>query len=412
MKAWSRPQIPTLAPDPAMPRVHDSASGVSVEVGRGEGPARMYVCGITPYDATHLGHANTYVAFDLLQRVWLDAGREVIYTQNVTDVDDPLLERAAATGVAWEELAAEQIDLFRTDMEALRVIPPTHYVGAVESIDWVVTMVQRLIEAGLVYQVDDPHYPDWYFASSQVPTFGGVAHLDREQALAVFGERGGDPERPGKRDALDCLVWRLERPGEPAWDSALGRGRPGWHIECSAIAVRTLGEEFDVQGGGSDLLFPHHEMSAAEGTAVTRTPFARVFAHGGMVGYEGEKMSKSRGNLVLVSRLRAAGTDPMAIRLVLLAHHYRADWEYTDADLVAAQERLLAWRGAVADATGFPAGSTIATIRGALRDDLDAPAALAAVDAWVAASAAVDSDDTGAVADMATAIDALLGVRL
>ena len=412
MKAWSRPEIPTLTPDPTLPRVHDSASGTALAVGAGDGPARMYVCGITPYDATHLGHANTYVAFDLLYRIWLDAGREVIYTQNVTDVDDPLLERAEATGVAWQDLAADQIALFRSDMEALRVVPPTHYVGAVESLDWVIAMVQRLIAAGLVYQVDDPEYPDWYFASTQAPTFGEVAHLDRAQALAIFGERGGDPDRPGKRDALDCLVWRLERPGEPAWDSSLGRGRPGWHIECSAIALHTLGEQFDVQGGGSDLVFPHHEMSAAEGTSLSGQPFARAFAHGGMVGYEGEKMSKSRGNLVLVSRLRAAGTDPMAIRLVLLAHHYRADWEYTDADLVAAQERLLAWRGAVADATGFPAGSTIATIRGALRDDLDAPAALAAVDAWVAASAAVDSDDTGAVADMATAIDALLGVRL
>ena len=412
MKAWSRPDVPALPPDPAPPSVHDTRSEAPVEVGTGEGAARLYVCGITPYDATHLGHANTYLAFDLLQRAWLDAGRDVVYTQNVTDVDDPLLERAEATGVKWEDLAEDQIELFRTDMEALRVIPPAHYVGAVESIDWVTEMVQRLIDAGLVYQVDDPEHPDWYFASTQVPSFGEISHLDREAALALFGERGGDPDRPGKRDALDCLVWRLERPGEPAWDSPLGRGRPGWHIECSAIALRTLGEDFDVQGGGSDLVFPHHEMSAAEGTSASGKPFARAYVHAGMVGYQGEKMSKSKGNLVLVSRLRAQGVDPMAIRLVLLAHHYRDDWEYTDADLERALERLAAWRGAINDTTGMPAGETVAAIRAALRDDLDAPSALAAVDAWVAASASIDSDDTDAPGEISRAVDALLGVKL
>ena len=372
----------------------------------------MYVCGITPYDATHLGHANTYVAYDLLYRVLLDLGYRVNYTQNVTDVDDPLLERADATGVDWTDLAAEQVDLFRADMTALRVIPPDAYVGVVESIPLVGELIGRLRAAGYVYRVDDPDHPDWYFECARAVGFGSESGVDVATALALFGERGGDPGRPGKRDPLDCLVWRLARDGEPAWDSPLGRGRPGWHIECTAIALEHLGAHFDVQGGGSDLAFPHHEMCAAQGRTATGEPFAAAYVHGGMVGYEGEKMSKSRGNLVFVSRLREAGVDPMAIRLVLLAHHYRSDWEYTEADLAEAVTRLRRWRSALDEPSAFPAQQTVEEIRRALRRDLDAPAALRAVDAWVAASEAVDGDDTEAPADLARAVDALLGVRL
>lgn len=425
MQAWRRPEIPTIPPSdaalrpvPRRPRVFDTASRTLVEVGPSTisandvERARLYVCGITPYDATHLGHANTYVAFDLLVRQWLDAGLDVTYTQNVTDVDDPLLERATATGVDWVELAASQVELFRTDMTALRVVPPDHYVGAVESIPLVLDLIERLRAGGHVYQVDDPEYPDWYFTCSAVPGFRGVSGTDLGTALALFGERGGDPDRPGKRDALDCLVWRLAREGEPSWPSPLGRGRPGWHIECTAIALEHLGATFDVQGGGSDLVFPHHEMCAAEAVAATGEPFATAYVHAGMVGYEGEKMSKSRGNLVLVSRLREAGVDPMAIRLVLLAHHYRDDWEYTDADLAAAEERLRAWRSIMNDASAFSAQQTIDAMRRALRCDLDAPAALRAVDTWVAACRDVEGDDTDAPGAIAQAVDALLGVRL
>ncbi|HOA89950.1 MAG TPA: cysteine--1-D-myo-inosityl 2-amino-2-deoxy-alpha-D-glucopyranoside ligase [Propioniciclava tarda] len=412
MKAWTRPEVPVLDPSPGRPRVHDTASGQLVTVGPDDGAARLYVCGITPYDATHLGHANTYVTFDLLNRAWRDGGLDVVYTQNVTDVDDPLLERAEATGVAWEDLAADQVQLFRTDMEALNVIPPDHYIGAVESIPLVIDLIGRLQATGLIYAVDDAEYPDLYFACSDAAGFLSESHLDVAAAIALFGERGGDPDRPGKRDPLDCLVWRLARPGEPSWASALGQGRPGWHIECTAIALEHLGEHFDVQGGGSDLIFPHHEMCAAEGTAATGRPFAHAFVHAGMVGYDGEKMSKSKGNLVLVSKLRAAGEDPMAIRLALLAHHYRDDWEYTDADLAAARERLSLWRRAIHSDAGLPASDTIDAIRAALRDDLDAPAALTAVDAWAAASVDIDVDDTDAPRAVALALDALLGVRL
>ena len=324
MHAWPATAVPSLDVTAPAVRVHDSSSGGLVEVTPKSGPARLYVCGITPYDATHMGHAATYVAFDLLNRAWRNAGHGVHYVQNVTDVDDPLLERAHAIGVDWRELALRETDLFRTDMTALGVLPPDDYVGAVESIPLVVEMIERLQQQGAVYDVDG----DLYFDVHSDPDFGAVSGWTREQMLAIFGERGGDPDRAGKRDPLDCLLWQAERPDEPAWDSDLGRGRPGWHIECSAIARRFLGAGIDVQGGGSDLVFPHHEMSASEGqVADPGIRFARAYVHAGMVAYDGEKMSKSKGNLVLVSKLRRQSVDPMAIRMALLQHHYRSDWE-------------------------------------------------------------------------------------
>ena len=297
--------------------MHDTRTGALV-ASTPTDVARLYVCGITPYDATHLGHAATYLAFDLLQRQWLDRGLDVVYTQNVTDVDDPLLERAHDTGEDWAELAERETQLFREDMEALGMLAPRHYVGAVESIDLVVDLVERLGDS--VYPVDD----DLYFDVHADPGFGQVSGLDDDAMLAVFGERGGDPDRPGKKHPLDCLLWQAAREGEPSWESRLGRGRPGWHIECAAIALEHLGTDFDVQGGGSDLVFPHHEMSASEATVATGEPFAQAYVHAGMVALHGEKMSKSKGNLELVSRLREDGHDPMAIRLALLAHHYRS----------------------------------------------------------------------------------------
>lgn len=427
MQAWkavSVPSVPRTDADPGEFMIFDSAARGIVRLGPTGPTARLYVCGITPYDATHMGHANTYLTFDLLIRVWRDHGLDVTYTQNVTDVDDPLLERAEQTGVDWRELAAEQIQLFREDMEALNVIPPTSYVGAVESIDLVIALIQRLQQRGAIYAVDDPDHPDLYFRRKSDVDFGVVGHLEGEQALKVFAEHGGDPARPGKEDPLDCLVWRLERPGEPAWDSPFGRGRPGWHIECTAISLDTLGTDFDVQGGGSDLVFPHHEMCAAEARVATGEPFAKAYVHGGMVGLDGEKMSKSLGNLVLVSQLRAQGVDPMAIRLALLANRYRDDWFWTDELIPTAQRRLAQWREAVRLGAALPAGDVIAEIRAALNNDLDAPAALAAVDAWAGASLDIDSDtdsdtgsdtdsgDTGAPRQVAEAVDALLGVRL
>ncbi|CAA9302865.1 MAG: L-cysteine:1D-myo-inosityl 2-amino-2-deoxy-alpha-D-glucopyranoside ligase MshC [uncultured Friedmanniella sp.] len=414
MQAWRSGPVLQLERTGAVPavRAFDSAAGQLVPVGPASGTARMYVCGITPYDATHIGHANTYVAFDLLNRVWRDAGLAVEYVQNVTDVDDPLIERARDTGVDWADLARDQTQLFREDMEALNVLAPSHYIGAVESIPLVVELVADLQARGLVYAVQDEHAGDLYLDQAQDPAFGSLSHLDEAAALPVFAERGGDPERSAKKGPLDSLVWLLHRDGDPAWPSPFGQGRPGWHVECAAIALQLLGPDFDVQAGGSDLVFPHHEMSASVGRLATGQSFAKAYLHSGMVALEGEKMSKSRGNLVFVSSLRRDGVDPMAVRLALLAHHYRDDWEWTPAVLSEAEDRLARWREAVRSGAGVPADGVLAAVRGALADDLDAPSALAAVDAWAGASTAIDGDDTDAPRLVASACDALLGVRL
>jgi len=462
MESWRQVDVPVLPGSGPAPRLHDTATGELVLAAAGP-VATLYACGITPYDATHIGHAATYTAWDLLVRAWLDAAPEVpdtsgpprrytvIYVQNVTDVDDPLLERANRDGEDWRELARRETQRYREDMEALRVLPPTHLVGAVEALPVIERFSARMADRGALYNVDE----DVYFAKSADPGFGSLSGpgtacgYDPHEMAELAAQRGGDPDRPGKKDPLDVLVWRAERPGEPAWDSRFGRGRPGWHVECAAIATEYLGSTFDVQAGGSDLVFPHHEMSASHARVAlapggvggvvppgaSRAPdvFARVYVHAGMVSYHGEKMSKSLGNLVLVSRLLAEGVDPMAIRMTLLAHHYRSDWEWTDAALGDAQARLARWRAALARAEAaipdaeFPAAwqvtpssaadMVLAGVRARLRDDLDAPGALAVVDHWADALRAEPptritlSDLAGARLVRAT-VDALLGVSL
>jgi L-cysteine:1D-myo-inositol 2-amino-2-deoxy-alpha-D-glucopyranoside ligase len=406
--------VPTLPPSaaPHPLEAFDTAAREVVSIGPKTGTARIYVCGITPYDATHIGHANTYIAFDLLNRVWRDRGLEVNHVQNVTDIDDPLLKRAAEIGIEWTALAEQQTQLFAEDMAALNVLPPRHYVGAVESMALIVDLIEQLQSRQAVYPVDDSEFEDLYFAQASDSEFGSLSHLSENEAIALFAERGGDPDRRGKKAPLDCLVWRHARAGEPSWQSVLGAGRPGWHIECTAIALDRLGDGFDVQAGGSDLIFPHHEMCAAQGRVVTDQPFAQAYLHSGMVGLDGEKMSKSKGNLVFVSALRGSGVDPMAIRLALLGHHYRDDWEWSDELLVSAQGRLSRWREAVRLPAGLNADEVLVQLRAALAQDLDAPAALAAVDAWAGASMAIDSDDAEAPALVARACEALLGVTL
>lgn len=435
------------------PRLHDTATGELVLAAAGP-VATLYACGITPYDATHIGHAATYTAWDLLVRAWLDAVPEVpdvselpesspppryavIYVQNVTDVDDPLLERANRDGEDWRELARRETQRYRQDMEALRVLPPTHLIGAVEALPVIERFSARIADRGALYNVDE----DVYFAKSADPGFGSLSGpgtasgYGPAEMAELAAQRGGDPDRPGKKDPLDVLVWLAERPGEPAWDSRFGPGRPGWHIECAAIATEYLGNTFDVQAGGSDLVFPHHEMSASHArVALAPGAFARVYVHAGMVSYHGEKMSKSLGNLVFVSRLVADGVDPMAIRMALLAHHYRSDWEWTDAVLGDAQARLARWRSALARAEAAvpeavppatapgagPASAAdrvLAGLRARLRDDLDAPGALAVVDRWADALLAepptrITPHDLAGARLVQAAIDALLGISL
>ncbi len=409
MEAWPAPPVPRLPGDARTLRLYDTVTGQEASVEPQSSAARMYVCGITPYDATHLGHAATYLAFDMVQRVWRDAGHEVRYVQNVTDVDDPLLERAAHTGENWMSLAEREIELFRDDMTALRVLPPDEYVGAVESVPELTDAINALLDSGAAYHVGE----DIYFDVEASKQFGYVSHYDRETMLRLFAERGGDPQHGGKRDPLDSLLWRGQRSGEPFWDTTLGRGRPGWHIECSVIALNRLGMGFDVQGGGCDLIFPHHEHSAAHAEALTGIrPFAKYYVHTGMIWLDGEKMSKSRGNLVLVSKLRAAGVDPMALRLALLDGHYREDREWTGGRLPAAENRLARWRAAATLPTAPDPRPMLARLRHALADDLNTARALSAVDDW-ADTALADGRAGGEPPDLARkAVDALLGIAL
>lgn len=416
MISWPAPFIPRIPGRGTTPRLHDTKTRALRELGPAEDVFTMYVCGITPYDATHLGHAATYVTFDLVNRALRDAGHEVRYVQNITDVDDPLFERAERDRIPFRELADREIDRFRDDMTALAVLPPDVFVGVEESVPVIVAQIESLLRSGIAYVLpiegEDGH--DVYLDLAREDHFGVVSGWSREEMLAVFADRGGDPDRVGKRDPLDPLLWRGARAGEPTWDGGtLGAGRPGWHIECTSITLEHLGMPIDLKGGGTDLVFPHHEMSATQAHALRPEPvFARHYAHQAMVGYEGEKMSKSKGNLVFVSALRAEGIDPMAVRLVLLDQHYRTDWEYTPDLLRHAETRLRRWRAAVSVNEAPDAQGLMAAVRSALADDLDAPGALAAMDAWAEDCLAGRGTDPIAPGLVARTLDALLGLRL
>lgn len=411
MRPWPAPPIPRLPGDGQALLLYDTATREVRPTAPGR-TARMYVCGITPYDATHLGHAATYLAFDLVHRLWLDAGHEVAFVENVTDIDDPLLERAQRDGDDWIVLAMRETALFREDMAALRVLPPRDYVGAVESIPAIGQLVDKLLTEDQAYVLDDGT-GDIYQDLSRAPRFGYESGYDEATMLSLSAERGGDPDRAGKRNRLDPVLWRGARAGEPSWDGPRGPGRPGWHIECSAIILDRLGDGIDIQGGGSDLAFPHHEMTALHAETLTGSwPLARHYVHAGMIGLAGEKMSKSRGNLVFVARLRGDGVDPMAIRLALLSGHYREDRAWGPELLSTAQERLAVWRQAVALPTGPATDELLASLRRQLSDDLDTPNALACVDRWARMATHREGTDPDAPSQVSAIVDALLGVRL
>ena len=415
MLSWPAPLLPTLPGTGPVLKVHDTARGEVVATSP-DPTARMYVCGITPYDATHLGHAATYLAFDLVNRVWRDAGHAVHYVQNVTDIDDPLLERADRDREDWIVLGMRETALFREDMTALRVLP-----------------AGGLRRRGRVDPADRRPHRDaarrrawptcWTTApatstttSRRRPASAASPATTRRRCCGFFAERGGDPDRPGKRQPLDPMLWRGARPGEPSWPGPRGAaGRPGWHIECATIALDTIGMGFDVQGGGSDLVFPHHEYSAVHAEALTATkPFARAYVHAAMIGLDGEKMSKSRGNLVFVSKLRGDGVDPMAIRLALLSGHYRTDRAWT-ADLLqrgrGAAGHLAARGGAGRRrARGAAAGR-------AARAAVRRPGQPRARSRWsttgrrAPSPATPDAEERGAARSSCDAVDALLGRR-
>ena len=413
MKSWNEVETPSIDSSISFPALNltNSASGKKESIRRKQ-LYRMYVCGITPYDATHLGHAATYLTFDLINRYLTASGSEVRYVQNITDIDDPLLERANRDGVDWTDLAHQQIDLFRSDMINLRVIPPAHYIGAVDAIPLVTDAIEKLSSKDSIYSVER----DLYFKVHADAQFGQRSHLSQEKMMEIFAERGGDPTRVGKIDPLDCLVWMSQRPNEPGWPSPFGTGRPGWHIECTAIAIKYLepspSEEalIDIQGGGSDLIFPHHEMCAAQAQILTGKPLASTYVHAGMIGLDGEKMSKSKGNLVFVSKLVAAGRDPMAIRWALMKDHYRQDRMWTDELLVAAESELIALRSCLAQDDVAPTSDLIEKIVDALSDDLNTKGVISVLNTWVERT---QSGDTGGDAQsLVRALDALLGIKL
>ncbi|CAN5840211.1 cysteine--1-D-myo-inosityl 2-amino-2-deoxy-alpha-D-glucopyranoside ligase [soil metagenome] len=349
----------------------------------------MYTCGITPYDSTHLGHAATYLAYDVLQRRLRDLGHDTQVVRNITDVDDPLLEKARALGVHYLDLAAAETARFQGDMRDLATLPVMSEPRATSAIADIRGFIGMVLDADHAYQAGGAVY----FDVSTFPRFGQVSHLAEVEMLALAAERGGNPDDPHKRQPLDFVLWQPSVDGEPAWESLWGPGRPGWHIECSTLALRELGTTIDLHGGGSDLVFPHHECEAAQSEAVTGEPFVRHWMHTAMVGLGGTKMSKSLGNLVFVSDLLKDWEAP-AIRLAIVGHHYRRDWEWTDELLPAAAACLDRWRAA------GPGDGGLDDVRAALDNDLDTPLALDAVDA-----AASSGTGVGAAA-------ALLGIDL
>jgi len=413
MKSWASVAVPELTSSLKFPLISlTNSKTLKKESVAKKSVYRMYVCGITPYDATHLGHAATYLTFDLINRYLLASGSDVLYVQNITDIDDPLLERAARDSLDWQDLAMSQIDLFRGDMVNLRVIPPTHYIGAVEGIDLVSEAVTALQATGSIYAIDK----DLFFKNYSSPEFGSLSHLDKEKMKEIFSQRGGDPNLAGKIDPLDCLVWMAKRENEPGWPSVHGVGRPGWHIECTAIALKYLAPDdedetcIDIQGGGSDLIFPHHEMCASQAKVLTGKDLASTYVHAAMIGLDGEKMSKSKGNLVFVSKLIDSGTDPMVIRFALMSQHYRLDRMWTDQLLEAATKQVANIRKALSAPSVAPTKPVIEKIVLALSDDLNTPLALAELDKWAADS--LNGMSGGEAQELSTALDALLGLAL
>ena len=369
-----------------------------------------YVCGITPYDATHLGHAATYISFDLIHRYIIASGRTLAFVENITDIDDPLLERAARDKQDWQSLAQSQIDLFVSDMTALRIIPPNSYRGVVESMDEIITSINLYIDKGVTYELAG----DIYLEISKVSGYPNNLPMSFEEAIEVFSQRGGDPERPGKKTPLDPLLWRVKRAGEPSWPAPFGAGRPGWHVECVAIALQYLpdaGEtSITLQGGGSDLIFPHHYMSAMQSKAITGKNFAGVYVHAGMIGLDGEKMSKSKGNLVFVSKLLEQGVSANNIRLALLLNHYQSDRMWNEQLLSQAGYLIDKLEVALSMMEVAPTKDVIAEFVSALASNLDTPKAISIIEQWCDRS--ISGETGGQAGEVARALDTYLGIAL
>ena len=407
LKNWPKVYLPPINDLKFPPlKLHDSYSGL-YEYSK-SGKFRMYVCGITPYDSTHLGHAATYLSFDLINRYQQLANLQVSFVENVTDVDDPLLERAKRDGQDWQVLANSQVDLFISDMTALRILPPSQLVKVTDSLDLVESFIDKLDRNGHIYQIDG----DFYFSVDKYLDF---LPIPLAEAISVFAERGGDPDKEGKRHPLDAVVWSANKDGEPGWNSKYGFGRPGWHIECTAIACEFLDNDekdpvIQLQGGGSDLVFPHHFMSAQIVKAALGRDFAESYIHAGMIGLDGEKMSKSKGNLIFVSKLIQEGVDPMVIRWALLSGHYQQDREWSTQLLERAKDEVMLVRSALSRSETADASSLVSNLIKDLSDNLNTPKALSEIVDWSLESNKIaTSNHSGLVS---RAIDSLLGLAL
>ena len=382
----------------------------------------LYVCGITPYDTTHLGHAAINVIYDSLVRYLRWRGLRVNYTQNVTDIDDDVLRKAGELGMAWDELGRRETERYLTDLRALNVAMPDHYVAATAEIPTMIEMIQKLIAAGVAYERNG----SVYYSVERDDEFGRLAdaggYVGYESWLATANERGNNPDDPNKRNPLDFVLWQAQAPGEPAWESPWGPGRPGWHIECSAMATRYLGPQISVHGGGADLVFPHHTAEIAQSEHATGVhPFVRTWMHYAMVMKDGEKMSKSLGNLVLVADLLKEGYSPDAVRALLLSHFYREPWEWDEADMRANAARAACYAEAAALAGPISAEATAAAetdvaaqqarleFIAALEDDFHTERALALLDRLAKGAKETRS---AAQAAMLRELAGVLGLRL
>jgi L-cysteine:1D-myo-inositol 2-amino-2-deoxy-alpha-D-glucopyranoside ligase len=377
-------------------------------------PVTVYVCGITPYDTTHLGHAFTYTAFDILIRYLELKGNPVRYVQNVTDIDDDILRRADEMGDNWRELGDRWTAHFIEDMIALNVRPPDFFPRATEFIPDMIQTVQQLIEAGVAYESGG----SVYFNIESWPDYGKLSRIPREEMLPVANERGNIPDDPKKKHALDFVLWQAHMPGEPSWDSPWGLGRPGWHIECSTMSSRLLGDTVDIHGGGADLVFPHHESEIAQSEGSSgHEPFVRFWMHTAMVRHEGEKMSKSLGNLVMVDDLLKTWS-PDALRLYLANHHYREPWSYDEEELADADVKVEKLRRAVTVAGGgrgaLDSSDTRSAFIQAMENDLDTPAALVVLEQLVDSilAGAEASQDVSEAQEMLRDLSSVFGLRL
>ena len=407
MNPWPKPHIAPLSglSFPNLKLMNSKKVMTTIEPAT---PFKIYVCGITPYDATHLGHAATYVAFDLINRYQQLAGNRLDFVENITDIDDPLLVRAKRDSIDWKVLAENQIDLFLTDMTALRVIPPNNLVTVTSSMKIIEDFITLLDQRGFLYQIENDHY-------FSVESFLGEMPLSTDEAIKIFSERGGDPERAGKRHPLDPVVWMAHQGDDPSWESKFGLGRPGWHVECTAIAVHYLDSAnadpiIQIQGGGSDLIFPHHYMSEQIVRAAYGRGFANNYVHSAMIHLDGEKMSKSKGNLVFVSKLLNQGIDPMVIRWALLSGHYQQDRSWSDELLQKSSSEVSLLRSALAQSEVAETKELIQSIISDLANNLDTPTALNRLIAWAKSSQSSPKvNESGLVS---RGIDSLLGLAL